>query len=107
MRWMLVGPGDRSVPMMKINFYATLRDLVGGASLEVELEPGTTAQGLIDLVVTDHPSLKTELLDEDGQLHSYLKMFINGREVVYLEKQFQHVLAPTDIVDVFPPVGGG
>lgn len=95
------------MPMMRVNFYATLRDLVGGSSLHVDLVPGTTAQGLIDLVVSDHPSLRTELLDEGGKLHDYLKMFINGREVVYLEKQFQHVLAPTDIVDVFPPVGGG
>jgi molybdopterin converting factor small subunit len=34
-------------------------------------------------------------------------MFINGREVVYLEGQFQHVLQPTDTVDIFPPAGGG
>jgi molybdopterin synthase sulfur carrier subunit len=93
--------------MMKINFFATLRDIVGGASVEVDLEPGSNAQGLIELVVAQHPALETALLDEGGHLHQYLKMFINGREVVYLEGQFQHVLQPTDTVDFFPPVGGG
>ena len=93
--------------MMKVKFYATLRDIVGGASVEVHLEPGSSAQQLIELVVAQHPALETALLDESRCLHEYLKMFINGREVVYLEGQFQHVLQPTDTVDIFPPVGGG
>ena len=92
---------------MKVNFYATLREIVGGASIEVDLEPGSSAQQLIERVVAQHPSLETALLDESKRLHEYLKMLINGREVVYLEEQFQHVLQPTDTVDIFPPVGGG
>ena len=93
--------------MMKVNVYATLRDVIGGRSVEVDLEPGSNAQQLIESVVAQHPALETVLLNERGRLHEYLKMFINGREVVYLEEQFQHVLRPTDTVDVFPPVGGG
>jgi len=93
--------------MMRVNFYATLRDIVGVASVEVDLEPGSSAQQLIESVVAEHPGLETALLDESGHLHEYLKMFINGREVVYLEEQFQHVLQPPDTVDLFPPVGGG
>ncbi len=93
--------------VMTIRFYATLRDLVGGPSLDVEVESGSSAQDLIDLLVSQNPALKTPLLDEQGQLHSYLKMFINGREVVYLEDQFQSILDPADTVDIFPPVGGG
>lgn len=93
--------------VMKVKLYATLRDFAGGASVEVDLEPGSTAQELIERVVGRHPALETVLLDESGGLHKYLKMFINGREVVYLEEQFQHVLRPTDTVDIFPPVGGG
>jgi MoaD family protein len=92
---------------MRVRFYATLRDLVGGASIEVDLEPGSTVQQLIELLVAQSPPLREVLLDEDGQLHRYLKMFINGREVIYLEGQFQHLLKPTDRVDIFPPVGGG
>jgi MoaD family protein len=92
---------------MRINVFATLRDLVGAASVEVALQPGSTAQELIERLVAQHPALERDFLDESGGLHAYLKMFINGREVVYLKDQFQHVLDPTDIVDIFPPVGGG
>ncbi|MBT8396933.1 MAG: MoaD/ThiS family protein [Gemmatimonadetes bacterium] len=93
--------------VMKIKFYAALRDVVGEASVEVDLPEGSSAQKLLDLLVTQHPGLEEELTDEGGHLHGYLKMFINGREVVYLDGQFQHVLDPGDTVDIFPPVGGG
>ena len=93
--------------MMKVKLYATLRDFVGGPSVEVDLEPGSNAQELIELMVAQHPALEAALVDESRRLHGHLKMFINGREVVYLEGHFQHVLQPTDTVDIFPPVGGG
>ncbi len=92
---------------MRVNFFATLRDIVGAASVEVDLEPGSSAQQLIELVVAQHSALEAALLDEDRHLHEHMKMFINGREVVYLEGRFQHVLQLTDTVDIFPPVGGG
>jgi MoaD family protein len=92
---------------MKINFYATLREVVGGASVEVDLSEGSSAQQLLDLLVTQHPGLEEALTDKAGHLHDYLKMFVNGREVVYLDDGFNHVLAPSDKVDIFPPVGGG
>ena len=102
-----MGARDHPVSVMKVNLYATLRDFVGGSSVEVDLRPGSSAQQLIELVVAQNPALETALVDENRHLHEYLKMFINGREVVYLEGQFQHVLQPTDTVDIFPPVGGG
>jgi MoaD family protein len=92
---------------MKVHLYATLRAIVGGPFVEVDLESGSTAQGLIERVVAQYPALGVALLDESGRLHGHMKMFINGREVVYLEGQFRHVLQPTDTVDIFPPVGGG
>ena len=92
---------------MKVNFYATLRSIVGGASVELDLKPGSNAQQLLELVVAQHPALHPALLDRNKCLRQHMKMFINGREVVYLEGQFEYVLQPTDTVDIFPPVGGG
>ena len=92
---------------MKINFYATLRAIIGQKTIQVDLPPGTTARQLIDLVVTDYPDLRLELLDGNGDFHSHMKMFINVREAVYLDDKFSYVMKPTDKVDIFPPVGGG
>ena len=92
---------------MNVHFYATLRSIVGQKTIQVDMPNGSTAQQLIDLVVSDYPDLGPELLDEDGNFHSHMKMFINGREAVYLDDKFGYVMQPTDKVDIFPPVGGG
>ena len=92
---------------MRVNFHATLRDIIGGSHLVLDLQPGSTAQQLLDLLIAQHSDLGPALLDENKRLHRHLKMFINGREVVYLEGQFEYVVQPADVVDIFPPVGGG
>jgi molybdopterin synthase sulfur carrier subunit len=92
---------------MKINFYATLRAIVGQKTIQVDLPPVATARQLIDLVVADYPDLGPELLDENGDFRSHMKMFVNGREVVYLDNRFNYLMKSTDKVDIFPPVGGG
>lgn len=92
---------------MKVNFYATLRPIVGQKTVEVDVSRGLTAMQLIDQVVTEYPDMRPELLDEDGKFRSHMKMFVNGREVVYLEGKFDYVLQESDRVDIFPPVGGG
>lgn len=92
---------------MKVNFYATLRDIVGKKEVRVDLPSNTTALQFVEMVIDQYPDLRRELLDEDNQFHSHMKLFINGREAVYLEDQFETVLKPDDKVDIFPPTGGG
>jgi len=92
---------------MKVNFYATLRPIVGQKTVEMDVSVGITAMQLIDRVVNEYPAMRRELLDDDGNFHHHMKMFINGREVVYVEDQFDYVMQSEDRVDIFPPVGGG
>lgn len=92
---------------MDVNFYATLRAIIGQKTIWVDMPPGSTARQLIDLVVTDCPNLEPELIDKNGNFRSHMKMFINGREAVYLDDKFGYIMKPTDKVDIFPPVGGG
>jgi molybdopterin synthase sulfur carrier subunit len=92
---------------MDVNFYATLRAIVGQKTIQVDMPPGSTARQLIDLVVSDYPDLEPELIDENGNFRSHMKMFINGREAVYLDDKFGYIMKPTDKIDIFPPVGGG
>lgn len=93
--------------MMKVNFYATLRPIVGQKTIEVATSGDLTAIALIHKVIADYPDMRQELLDEDGNFYSHMKMFVNGREVVYLEGGFDYLLKETDKIDIFPPVGGG
>ena len=92
---------------MRVNFYATLRQIVGGKTVELPLPAGSTAQDLIDALVARFPALREQLLDEHGQLYPHVHLFINGRDVEYLDGGLRAELSPTDTVNIFPPVGGG
>ena len=93
--------------IMKVNFYATLRPIVGQKTVELNLPAGTTAIQLVLMFVKDYPAMRKELLDEDDKFLSHMKFFINGREAVYLPEKFDTIIQPDDKVDIFPPVGGG
>lgn len=92
---------------MKVSFYATLRPIVGQKTVDVDIPPGATARQLLNAIVDSYPALRPELLDEQGNLRSHMKFFINGREVIYLEHQMDTIIQPDDVITVFPPVGGG
>lgn len=92
---------------MKVNFFATLRDIAGGKTVEFDLADGTTAKELLDAIVTRFPLMKKELLDMNGRMYGHVHLFINGRDVQFLDDEFQTKIMPEDTVNIFPAVGGG
>jgi molybdopterin converting factor small subunit len=48
-----------------------------------------------------------QMLDEHGNLFAHVHVFVNGRDVQYLNNGFETVLSESDSLDIFPPVGGG
>ena len=92
---------------MKVSFFATLRDIAGGKNIEFNLDHGITAQELLDAIIERFPLMKKELLNEDGRMYGHVHFFINGRDVQFMDDQFQTKIMPEDTVNVFPAVGGG
>jgi sulfur-carrier protein len=92
---------------MEVSFYATLREIVGQKTVKVDIPDGATVQVLVDAIIARYPRLRPELLDEKGELLGHIHFFVNGRDVPYLEKQVETVLAIDDVISIFPPVGGG
>lgn len=92
---------------MKVNFYATLRAIIGQKTIQVDLKPEATARDLVEVVAADYPPMRAELLDANNEFQSHMKFFINGREAIYLQNKMNTVIQPDDKVDIFPPVGGG
>ncbi len=92
---------------MKVNFYATLRPIVGQKTVELPIEGGVTVQDVLEIIVTRYPDLRAELMDENGQLLGHVHLFINGRDAPYLDNMMETQIKTTDKIDVFPAVGGG
>ena len=92
---------------MKVNFFATLRDIAGGKTVEFDVEHGVTAQVLLDTIITRFPLMKKELLNEHGEMYGHVHFFINGRDVQFTDDKFATKIMQGDTVNVFPAVGGG
>ena len=92
---------------MKVTFFATLRQIVGGRSAEFDLPENASVGQLLDEMIRVYPALRQELLNEAGELYPHVHYFINGRDVPYLGEGMDTPLKEDDIVTVFPAVGGG
>ena len=92
---------------MKVNFYATLRQIVGGKTVEFDLPAGATVQDLINEMIRCFPALQRELLNEHGEMYSHVHLFVNGRDATFLENGLATRLDPEDVIGILPAVGGG
>ncbi len=92
---------------MQFNLYATFRLLAGVKTLNIELLPGTTVRQAVDAVVEQRPVLRPHWLDDSGEIHAHVHIFVNGHDVQNMEKGVDTPLQPDDVLDFFPPVGGG
>ncbi len=91
---------------MKVKLYASLRPLVGGhSSVEVETGPGDTFRDLVDALLRRWPALRDELL-QDGDISPRIHIFLNGREIRYMDGLDMVIPEDADL-RIFPPVGGG
>lgn len=92
---------------MQVNFYATLRPIVGGRTVQFDVGENITVQQLVDAVVTRFPRLRQELLNDNGDLYPHVHVFVNGRDAPYLPDGVETLIQPGDTIDIFPAVAGG
>lgn len=79
---------------VKLLFFATLRDRVGTRSMELDIPPDLTVQGLKDRLSIEYPNLKESM--------SSVLTTINR------EYAFDDAVIPQDAeLAMFPPVSGG
>ncbi len=92
---------------MQVNFYATLRPIVGSRTVQFDVDENITVQQLVDAVVTRFPRLRQELLNDNGDLYPHVHVFVNGRDAPYLPDGVETLIQPGDTIDIFPAVAGG
>jgi molybdopterin synthase sulfur carrier subunit len=92
---------------MKVNFYATLRDVAGQKTVDFDLPENATVRQLLDAIQERYPLMREKLFDENGDLLGFIHVFINGRDAPFLEDKLETVIHPRDTISIFPAVGGG
>lgn len=91
---------------MRVDFYATLRPIVGARSVDISLSEGATVARLVDEIATRWPLLSEHLFDEQGGLSRRVSIMVDGRNVRWLEG-LETPIRPDHKIDIFPPVAGG
>ena len=79
---------------IQVQFFSRLRDLVGAATMELEVPEQTTAGELLEVLYSKTPTL----LDWD-------KSILVAAGVKFVPRDY--VLKPGDEVSIMPPVQGG
>ncbi len=92
---------------MQVNFYATLRTMAGGKSVQVALPEPSTALSVLQAATRDKPDLSAEIWGESGSIKNHIHVFVNGRQATFLPQGLDTPLTAADTLDVFPAVGGG
>jgi molybdopterin synthase sulfur carrier subunit len=97
---------NKGMRKMKIRFYANLREMVGGKEINLALDPNTTVRAVLRRLSVKYPELGQKLWDEDEVLRGYVKVLKEGRDIRHLQG-LDTAIVETDILSLFPPVGGG
>lgn len=88
---------------MKVTFYSTIRSLIDQKTIEIDYVEDLTVFELLHMVIDKYPVLQEVLFNEMGDLYPHAHVYINGRDIPYLEDKTKTVLSPTDKIDIFPP----
>jgi molybdopterin converting factor small subunit len=81
-----------------------LRPYASGQS-EIQVQSDTVG-GALDELTTLHPALKKHLFTEDGELRTYVNLFLNDEDI----RQMQGVnteLKSSDRLMIIPSIAGG
>lgn len=81
--------------------------LAGKSSLLLEMQNGQSILDAFSMVLQMVPVLKPHWLDQDGQPHVYVHVFLNGDDASTLPDGMKTVLHDGDSLDFIPPVAGG
>ena len=81
-----------------------LRQLTEG-TVDIDIEAEDISRCL-DQLGGRFPKLKERLWDENGQIHRYINVYVNGDDIRFLQ-QLSTPLGAGDEVSIIPAVAGG
>ncbi len=89
---------------MTVHIPSPLRPFAGHAAA-LDLPARTVGEALAELVAR-HPDLRRHLYTEDGQLRSFVNVYLTDEDIRYLEREATAV-KEGDTLSIVPSVAGG
>ena len=87
-----------------LNIPSGLQPLLNGFNA-VELPCCPLGEALSQLDI-EFPGVKDRLIDEHGEIHAFINIFVNGDDVAFLQGLYTP-LTDGDQVDIVPAIAGG
>ena len=92
---------------VRVRFYATFREIVGGREVELELPGEPRVRELLDALFERWPALREHLIAADGGFSKRANVFLDGRAARFLPGGMETRIDPAHEIDCFPAVAGG
>ena len=92
---------------VEVRFFTSLREITGKKVEKVQLQNSITVEELLTGFSKKYGREFMEYLyNEEGKVHSYLSILINGKSINVLQG-LDTELKESDTIAILPPVGGG
>jgi len=89
---------------VKITFYGALAKITGEKTTKVEAS--TLKEVTNTLIVKYGEKFKSRLYDEKGKLRRFINIYVNGKDIRFLN-HLETRLNDGDKISIIPAVGGG
>jgi adenylyltransferase/sulfurtransferase len=68
---------------------------------------GTTVAGSLEALVATYPDLRANLFSADGNLRSFVNVYLNDEDVRYLPEKDKTSVSDKDEITIIPSIAGG
>ena len=90
--------------MVQVNLTSVIQKTVDGQrALSAE---GSTVAELIDDIERRYPGFRSQLVDDSGQLHRFVNVYLNDEDVRFMQGA-QTALSEGDEISILPALAGG
>jgi molybdopterin synthase sulfur carrier subunit len=95
----------RGIPLpVQVHVTSVIQKIVDGQR-QIDVDGSTVAE-LIENIERRYPGFREQIMDQQGQLHRFVNIYLNDEDIRYL-KGAETELSDGDQVSILPALAGG